>query len=63
MLEFLFSNYQWYRRWRGGTWHYIRVIITQGCFFCWVQPPIHEIEKILKTEEWIDGINVSTQKN
>ena len=37
MLDFLFSNYLWYRKYKGGTWHKNRYWMEAGtvCFVMW----------------------------
>lgn len=55
MIDNLFSNYQWYRRWRGGDWYYIRTRLDCHLHFWWSRKPPAEnsyINTLIKDEQW-----------
>lgn len=52
MIKSILSDYKWYRKWRGGTWYYVGMLIDCGMtkVFYWINDTPSQFEQIWKTE-------------
>ena len=54
-FEPFFAGYKWYRKWRGGTWYYVGMLVDCGMtkIFYWTNnQPDNFFEQIRETEEY-----------
>lgn len=60
MLDYFLRDFQWYRRWKGGTWR--RIVVRPFPYInFWTQCEPNMAEVVVDTERWEDG-NASTRK-
>lgn len=52
MFDAIFSDYQWYRKFRKGTWRLVRVKVLPSAIWVWIRREPKEWEYVCEVEQW-----------
>ena len=45
-------NFEWYRRWKGGRWYYVRLRLGMDCVYYWTRECPESGRYLDKAENW-----------